>query len=125
MCRDTILSEASGNILLHHLKSFQENDIEALMSDYTAKSVLITQDATYIGLEEIRTFFTNLIVYFPKQKSIIELDKMEAINNLLYIVWHAKTPTLVMPFGTDTFIIEHGKICQQTFAGQLTFNKKN
>ena len=45
------LSDASKNILMNHLNSFQDNDLEILMADYTNESVLITEEATYTGLE--------------------------------------------------------------------------
>lgn len=111
------------NILLHHLKSFQENDIAVLLNDYTSKSVLITQDSTYIGKDEIKNFFTTLMVFFPKNRSYIFLDKMSIKDNLIYITWHAKTPSLEVIFGTDTFVIKDGKIYQQTFAGELKYTK--
>jgi hypothetical protein len=39
----------------------------------------------------------------------------------VYLVWKAKTPSLHVPMGSDTFIIKDGKISQQTFVGQLNF----
>jgi hypothetical protein len=117
----TSRDEVSKNIILHHLHSFQDNDLEALMSDYTKESVLITQTADFTGPEEIRAFFVDLMTHFPKQKSSFELDKLVAYNGLVYIVWHATTPSLEVSLGTDTFIIKEGKIHQQTFAGKLTF----
>lgn len=117
--------EASQNsltkLLMHHLDSFMHNDLQALMSDYTDESVFITSDATYIGLNEIKGFFTNLLIHFPKVESQFELDKMVVRDGLGFIVWHAATPSLVVPIGTDTFIIKDDKIFQQTFAGQLNF----
>jgi ketosteroid isomerase-like protein len=117
----TSLNDASRNIIMHHLGSFQDNDLEAVIADYTNESVLITQDATYKGPEEIKGFFAALMIYFPKQQSGFELDKIVVNNELVYIVWHATTPSLHVSLGTDTFIVRDGKIYQQTFAGQLKF----
>lgn len=108
-------------VLLRHLKSFQDNNLEAVISDYTNKSVLITPASTYTGVEEIKGFFVNLMDHFPKQGSSFQLDKMEIEGTLAFILWHAKTPSLIVPFATDTFIIKDGKILQQTFAGQLEY----
>jgi ketosteroid isomerase-like protein len=119
--KETTLNEASRNIVMHHLGSFQDNDLEAVIADYTKESVLVTQDATYKGPEEIKNFFADLMIHFPKQKSSFELDKLVANNELVYIVWHANTPSLNVALGTDTFIIRDGKIYQQTFAGLLKF----
>jgi ketosteroid isomerase-like protein len=119
--KETDLNDASRSIIMHHLGSFQDNDLEAVIADYTNESVLITQDATYNGPAEIKGFFAALMIHFPKKKSDFELDKMVANNELVYIVWHANTPSLDVALGTDTFIIRDGKIHQQTFAGQMKF----
>ena len=117
----TTLNDASGKIIMHHLGSFQDNDLEALITDYTNESVLITREETYKGPGEIKEFFASLMIHFPKLKSNFQLDKLVVNNELVYIVWHANTPSLNVSFGTDTFIIKDGKIYQQTFAGQLQF----
>jgi len=114
-------SDASENVILHHLGSFRDNDLQAVISDYTIESVLITEGGTYKGPEEIKGFFTDLMVHFPKQDSDFELDKLVAQDGMVYIIWHAKTPSLEVPLGSDTFIVKDGKIFQQTFVGQMKF----
>ena len=114
----------SGKIVSKHLASFIDNDLEGVLSDYTNESVLITEEENYTGVEEIRGFFSNLIVHFPKQTSKMELGKMVVDDTVVFIVWRAKTRSLEVPFATDTFIIKEGKIHRQTFAGQLKFIKQ-
>src|SRR6185295_7528679 len=109
------------SVVLHHLGAFQDNNINAVMDDYTHESVLITGDATYKGIKEIKDFLGGLMQYFPKPASTIELNKLEENGDLVYINWHAKTPTLQVPFATDTFIIKAHKIHRQTFGGELKF----
>ena len=118
---EALVDEISKKIVMRHLNSFLDNNLEAVLSDYTHESVLITQSGTYSGLEEIGTFFIGLNIHFPQQNSHFALDKLIANNDLVYIVWHAKTPSLHVPLGSDTFIIKDGKIHQQTFVGQLDF----
>ena len=84
----TTLNDASRNIIMHHLGSFQDNDLEAVIADYTNESVLITQDATYTGPEEIKDFFAALMIHFPKQQSSFELDKVIVNNELVYIRYY-------------------------------------
>jgi predicted SnoaL-like aldol condensation-catalyzing enzyme len=119
--KETTVDEVSKEVVTHHLNSFLDNNLEAVMADYTKESVLVTQDTTYTGLEEIRVFFAGFIMHFPQQKSNLVLDKLVANNDLVYIVWHANTPSLQVPIGSDTFIIKDGIIYQQTFVGQLNF----
>jgi predicted SnoaL-like aldol condensation-catalyzing enzyme len=115
--------DSSMNFLKHHLNSFLNNDLEAVISDYTSESVLITPAATYTGPQEIREFFAELVKYFPKQKTNFGLDRTIIKNDLIYIIWHAKSPLVKVDFGSDTFIIKDGKIHQQTYAAQLQFIK--
>ena len=119
--KTTTADEISKEVVTHHLNSFLDNNLEAVMSDYTNESVLITRDTPYTGLEEISVFFVGLSMHFPQQKSNLVLDKVVANDDLVYIVWHANTPSLLVPIGSDTFIIKDGKIYQQTFVGQLNF----
>jgi ketosteroid isomerase-like protein len=111
--------DAMTALITHHLSSFQDNDLEALMSDYTEESVFITADATYTGIAEIRAFFAELIPLFPKQSTSLELDKMVVIDDLLFVVWHASTPTVKVSLGSDTLLVKQGKIHRQTFVGRL------
>ena len=113
------LQEISENVLSRHLNSFADNDLDILMSDYTEQSILITPDATYSGIKAIREFFSELIKHFPKGATSFELDKLVMIDELIFITWHAKTPTVQVPFATDTFVIKEGKIYRQTFTGEL------
>jgi ketosteroid isomerase-like protein len=108
-------------VLKRHLNSFLHNDLELLMSDYNNDSVLVTQDTTYKGPVAIKSFFTGLVAHFPTQQSKFELDKLVIEGNMAFITWHAKTPTVEVTLGTDTFFITEGKIVQQTFAGQMNF----
>jgi hypothetical protein len=119
------MSDDSRDIIMHHLGSFQNHDLEAVVSDYTDESVFITQEATYTGTEEIKAFFANLMVHFPEQKSSFALDKMVVVDTLGYIVWHAETPSLEVVLATDTFVLKDGKIHQQTFCGQMNFLQSN
>ena len=119
--KEATVDEISKEVVKNHLNSFLDNNLEAVIADYTNESVLITQDKTYTGPEEIRVFFVGLIRHFPKQKSNFVLDNLVANNDLVFIVWHANTPGLQVPIGTDTFIIKDSKIYQQTFVGQLNF----
>lgn len=111
--------ERCKEILQRHLSSFLENDLEGVMSDFSNDSVLITPDANYSGLFQIKKFFSGLMSNFPKQKSTVELEHTVIMDNLIYIVWHGKSPSLEVVFATDTFIIKNDKIWRQTFAGQL------
>ena len=111
----------SRDLLTRHLRSFQENDLDAIISDYTEQSVLITQKNTYKGIAEIRGFFSSIIVDFPKYNTKFDLDFLSIHDELAFIVWHATTPSIKIILGTDTFVIQDGKIHLQTFVDMVRF----
>lgn len=112
-----ISESQTKQVLDHHWEAFKNNDLEETMKDYTEESVLITPNATYNGLDEIRTNFVNAFKVFPKDSSTFTLDKSIVVKDVGYILWKSKTPTFNLTYGTDTFIIREGKIIRQTYAG--------
>ena len=113
----SISQESTQQVLDHHWKAFKANDLEETMADYTEESFLITPDKTYKGLAEIRQNFVSAFAAFPKDSSTFQLDKSLALQDVGYIIWQATTPTFKLSYGTDTFIIQNGKIIRQTYAG--------
>ena len=111
--------EQTKEVLDHHWKTFQSNDLEGTMADYTEESVLITPDRTYTGLDQIRENFVTAFALFPKDSTTLQLDKSVVHQDVGYIIWQGAAPTLRVSFGTDTFIIQNGKIIRQTFAGVI------
>ncbi|MEP7372724.1 MAG: hypothetical protein ABI675_04995 [Chitinophagaceae bacterium] len=60
------------NIILHHLHYFRDNDLEAILPDYTNESAPIRQDVTSTGKEEIRSFTSESYIHFLKQNAVFE-----------------------------------------------------
>lgn len=113
----SINEETTSKVLKHHWDAFQANDLEGTMEDYTEESVLITPDRTFKGLSEIRENFVFAFGLFPKDSASLQLDKTIVKDDVGYIIWKASAPKIKLSFGTDTFIIQDGKIVRQTFAG--------
>jgi hypothetical protein len=106
-------------VLDHHIKTFQQNDLDGVMADYTEESILITPDRTYKGLAEIRENFVQAYQALPANGTTMTVTKSVVVRDVAYIVWKAVTPTLDFKYATDTFIIVDGKIISQTFAGDI------
>jgi hypothetical protein len=106
-------------VLDHHLQTFQQNDLDGVMADYTEESILITPDRTYKGLAEIRENFVQAYEALPKNGTTMTVTKSVVIRDVAYIVWKAVTPTYEFKYATDTFIIVNGKIISQTYAGDV------
>ena len=109
--------ETTKAVLEHHWKTFQDNDLEGTMEDYTEESILITPDRIFKGMKEIRGNFETSFATFPKQSTTMQLNKSVVQHDVAYIIWEATSPTVKLTYGTDTFIIRDGKIIRQTYAG--------
>jgi ketosteroid isomerase-like protein len=107
------MSASTQAVLEHHLQAFGEG-IEAIMADYTDDSVVITPEATYRGLDEIRDFFVAFVEALPAGIwDAFTMRRQEVVGEVAYILWEAKP---WFPLGTDTFVVRGGKIAFQTFA---------
>jgi ketosteroid isomerase-like protein len=124
--KDTLTSQDAANsisedktkqVLDHHWEAFIQNKLDEVMADYTEEAVLITPDATFKGLEQIRKNFEDAYRKFPTNKTVFKLNKRVIDRDVAYILWQAKTPTFNLTYATDTFIIRNGKIIIQTYAG--------
>lgn len=114
-----------ADVLANHLNSFQENDLDGVMSDYTEESILITPEGEYRGLNEIESFFTEMVRHFPAGASRFEVSRTLIEDEISFIVWTADTPTLEVLMATDSFIFREGRIFRQTFAGHLNYKNNN
>jgi len=115
--KEGINEDTTQSVLEHHWETFVNNDLEGVMEDYVEESVLITPDATYRGLEEIRQNFINAFKAFPVQEGKLTLNKSIAVQDVGYILWEADVPEFKLVYATDSFVIRNGKIIRQTYAG--------
>src|SRR3981189_1091745 len=109
------------DVLTHHLNSF--GDIAGTMADYTAESRFFTPDGLLSGSEAIRGFFARLFEEFAKPGMSFEMLRQEVDGDTAYVVWRAETAGNPFELGSDTFIVQNGKIVTQTFAGKITPKK--
>ncbi len=106
-------------VLEHHFQAFKQNDLDAVMADYTEESVMVTPDRTATGLTGIRENFTGAFQVLPTNGTTITPIKTVIAKDVAYVIWKATTPTLEFKYATDTFIIQDGKIVRQTYAGDV------
>jgi hypothetical protein len=110
------------SIIEHHFNAFVNNDLEALMSNYTDNSKVIMLDIVASGLDEIRRLLTGAINNFPSGEAEIILDTLIVDGDLGYTIWHGETNSVIVPFSTATYLIQDGKIFRHTI-GRLTHAK--
>jgi len=108
------------SVLDHHLTAFGERDMDAILSDYTEESVVVTNHGTYRGLSEIEGLFEGLFAEFGQEGVTMDVTQQEIEGEHAFIVWEAETPDNVYEFATDTFDIDDGEIEFQSFAAKIT-----
>ena len=110
-------------IVEHHLAAFGAADMKEVMADYTEASVIVTQNGELRGMAAVQGLFAALFAEFAKPGASFELKQLSTANNVGYIVWSAETADNVYELGTDTYVIENGKIAVQTLAVKATPKK--
>lgn len=108
------------SVLEHHLTAFSEQDLEAVVEDYTDDSVIVTNVGTMRGLDEIEGLFENFFAEFSQEGVTLDVEQETVEGEFAYIVWQGETPDNVYEFATDTFYVPDGTIRFQTFAGKIT-----
>ena len=84
------------------------------MDDYDENARLYSEARIYDGKQEIRDFFVSFIDSLPHGAiAQFSLRSLQVDRCLAYITWSAGSE---IPLGTDTFVVENGKIVSQTFA---------
>lgn len=107
-------------VLMHHLGAFGERKMDDILADYTAESVLLTQQGEMIGAEGVKPLFEALFTEFGKKGVKFEMGKMIVEGDIAMITWSAETPDNKYEWATDTYIIRDGKIVYQTLAALVT-----
>ena len=112
MAQDT--TKQTEEVMAHHLQALIRGQLDEVLSDYTADSILFGGQGPLHGLGEIRAFFdTQLKNTPPELVAAFKLIRQDVVGEVAYILWKAEPFIL---FGTDTFVVHDGKIKVQTFA---------
>jgi ketosteroid isomerase-like protein len=106
----------SESILDHHLEAFGARDVDAILEDYTEGSTIIIPKSIIKGLDNIRELYVNLTQNILPQGSDFELVEKVVDGDIAYLIWNAESDGYKIPFASDTFLFEGGKIKVQTVA---------
>ena len=101
-----------------HLDAINSGDLDQIAKDYTADAfILLTHEPSPIlGLDGIRTFFSNIYAATGGPADI-SIKSITAYHDIVTVEWGLRSPKLNVGDGVDTFVIKNGLITQQ--AGRL------
>ena len=108
-----IENQSTEKIWNHHIQSWVQKNVNAIISDYSPNSKVILNGKIYEGKESISSLFYHLFELFGKAEEHI-INPAIISDKIVYITWHTKIDGRNHPVGTDTFIIDSGKIEYQT-----------
>lgn len=108
-------SSVTEAVVRNHLQAFlEQKGITAILNDYDEHARLLSEAKVYQGKQEIHGFFADFIGSLPAGAyDIFSLRSLRVDGNIVHITWSIGSD---VPLGTDTFVVDNGKIVSQTFA---------
>ncbi len=110
---------STRDVLEHHMASFDEGDVEGVLSDYARDAVLFTPQGPLKGVDALRPMFQAMIAEFGKPGTAFTMKQLSVEGDYAYIVWSAETSDNVYEMATDTFVVRNDKIVAQSFAAKI------
>jgi len=96
-----------------HIDAWTQRDVPAILADYSNDALILVNGRRFEGKEAIGRLFRNFFAVFDRaQRHVIDPATVE--EGMIYISWNALIEGKEHPFGTDTFVVEDGKIRYQT-----------
>ena len=111
---------STKDVLNHHLKAFEQGDLNGVLSDYGPGVVFFRREGPLKGVDAIRPLFEALIAEFGKPGATFNMQRQVIEGDYAYILWTAKTTDNVYELATDTFVVREGKIVAQSFTAKIT-----
>lgn len=108
-------SSVTETVVRNHLQAFlEQKGVAAILNDYDHNARFYTETKVYQGKQEISGFFEDFINSLPAEAvNHFSLRSLRVDGNIAHIIWSVGDD---IPLGTDTFVVEQGKIVSQTFA---------
>ena len=108
-------SSVTETVVRNHVQAFvEQKGIAAILNDYDENARFYSEAKIYQGKQQIHGFFRDFIDSLPAGAlDQFSLRSLRVDGNIAYITWSAGAD---IPLGTDTFVVDNGKIVSQTFA---------
>ena len=105
-------------LLQHRVPALTSRDIDAIMSEYTEESVVVTDEGVFKGLEAIRSLLMQLFTEAPPGSlETVTIDKQIIAGDYVFVLY--SIPALNLS-GNDTFCIHDGKIVMVSGTAHVT-----
>lgn len=102
------------------LAAFGRGDIAALLAQYSDDAVVITPSGVLRGRDQIRGMIEGIVSEFGQAGVTFELLSQNAIDPVVAFTWKARTASNDYELGAETYVLQDGLACRQTFAASVT-----
>lgn len=108
-------SSVTEAVVRNHLRAFLEQEgVDSIVKDYHDAARFYCETKIYHGKREVHGFFVDFLDALPAGAlERFELRSLQIEGKIAYITWSVGRD---IPLGTDTFVVDDGKIVSQTFA---------
>lgn len=110
-------TKTTAEVWQRHIDAWNQRNLSKIISDYDDESILILNGRIHQGPKQISEVFKSLFKIFDQGKN--QIDPVVTQGRIVYITWNFTSAGIETQFGTDTFVIEDGKIQVQTIASPL------
>ncbi len=112
---DSASTSTTKRLLDAELAAVAAGDLEALVDLFAEDGVILSQQGAFCGHDQIRSMFADFFAgSSPEDRFAVVHESVR--GRFGYIVWTAETVTSTTSLGTDTFVVENGKIALLSFA---------
>ena len=101
------------------LAAFGRGDVAALVGQYLDDAVVITPQGTLSG-PQIRGMIEGIVAEFAQPGVRFDLIARAAEGPIATFVWKAETGRNTYDLGSETYVLDGGRIAYQTFAAKVT-----
>jgi len=112
--------KSTEDVWIRHLDAWNKQSVTDIVLDYDEGATLILNSQTFKGQEVIGHVFGQLFKIFNNGKSRIDTPVIK--DRFVYLIWYLTPKGKSENFGTDTFVVEDGKIVFQSITSDI-FNK--
>lgn len=106
-------SRRPESVFEDHLACRQSGDLEGdLDRNYAPDVVMLTMEGVFRGKEGVRENARRLRMYFPGQRFTFPVKWV--VDRFAFLEWRAEDDSAETLDGSDTFVIENGRIVCQT-----------
>ncbi len=108
------MNSDTAQVVKRHVDALMARDLDRIMEDYAEDAFFVSNLApvAICGVAALRNFWMqSLTIFTPEVLSTLKFAQQVIERDVAYLLWSAGE---MIPFGSDTFVVRHGKIVAQT-----------